>query len=660
MSVLRFPSVERPRASIVIVAWKQKDMLLACLRSICETVGRDVEYEVIVVSNDAPQAILDALRSGTEGIRLVESRVNLGFGGGNNLGVSVARGDYVVLLNDDAIVAPGWLEWLVATADAHPHAGAVGSLILFPDGRIQEAGSIIWADGSALGVSRYAPGDSLEWMFVRRVDYASACSLLVNRRAWNEVGGFDPEYHPAYYEDVDLCLALREHGYVVLFEPRSRVWHHESASSDQRFKRFLFARNQKRIQAKWAEQLGLQEPAQPTSPAARARATWRAAGVPATILAVDDRIPEPSLGSGFGRMFDALLELARRGHAVSLLPTQGASGSLPDALVTAGVRIVRGEIREHLMRPWVNYDVVLVSRPSNFDKVAAIVRERQPHAALVYDCEALFWRRMERQAAMMDDSDERRNLRVAASRMRDLEERIVVEADVAVTVSPEEADLLRHDEGCCPIHVIRPAEPKVRLGPETYDERGGVAYVAGWLSGTTSPNADGLRWFAADVLPLVRQSIPWVRVHVTGANPPQDLLELADPNLFFTGHVADLEAFYGQTRVVIAPIRFGAGVKVKIIQALQYGVPVVSTVCGAEGIETFGLDAIAVADTAGEFANALVGLLTDRAAWQTRRIAIEALNARWQAGVGTASWSDLIDEILAGRHCGRHALFDAG
>ena len=129
-----------------------------------------------------------------------------------------------------------------------------------------------------------------------------------------------------------------------------------------------------------------------------------------------------------------------------------------------------------------------------------------------------------------------------------------------------------------------------------------------------SPNADGLRWFVANVLPLVRVSIPWVRVHVTGANPPADLLELADPNLLFEGLVADLSALYDRTRVVISPIRFGAGVKVKTVQALQYGVPVVSTSCGSEGIDTYGLDAIAVADDPNDFARSLVTLLSDRLA----------------------------------------------
>ena len=159
------------------------------------------------------------------------------------------------------------------------------------------------------------------------------------------------------------------------------------------------------------------------------------------------------------------------------------------------------------------------------------------------------------------------------------------------------------------------------------------------------------------MLPLVRLSVPWVRVQVTGANPPSELHELAGPNLFFEGHVTDLSAFYGRTRVVIAPIRFGAGVKVKTVQALQYGVPVVSTSCGAEGIETYGLDAIAITDDPRTFAGTLVTLLSDRAKWEARRGAIAELVTRWQENTDFGSWPDVIAEALARKHRGRVALF---
>jgi glycosyltransferase involved in cell wall biosynthesis len=150
-----------------------------------------------------------------------------------------------------------------------------------------------------------------------------------------------------------------------------------------------------------------------------------------------------------------------------------------------------------------------------------------------------------------------------------------------------------------------------------------------------------------------------VRIRVTGANPPEDLLALEDENIHFTGHVTDLAEFYGRARVVIAPIRFGAGVKVKTIQALQYGVPVVSTECGAEGIDTGGLNAIVVVDHPVEFAAALVRLLTDPGEWARQQAEVMALVDRWHNGVASGSWTSVIGEVLERRERGGHALLGA-
>jgi hypothetical protein len=355
-------------------------------------------------------------------------------------------------------------------------------------------------------------------------------------------------------------------------------------------------------------------------------------------------------------MLSSVLELAQNGHAVTMFPTIGAPTSTSDTLVSAGVSVLLGDLESHLSRSWVYFDVVIVSRPHNFERVAEVVRRHQPQAVLVYDCEALFWRRMVRQAALLDDAGERLKLEIAAVGMRRLEERIVVESDFAVAVSQDEAEILAQVEGCCPIRSVLPIEAAVPFGRQGFHERRGVAYVAGWLAGTTSPNADGLRWFVAEVLPLLRSAIPWIRVHVTGANPPPDLLALADANLFFEGHMADLGAFYDRVRLVIAPIRFGAGVKVKTVQAMQYGVPVVATACGAEGIATYSLDAIAIADPADRFAAEMVTLLTDKSAWDARRTVLADVVQRWQQDAGAGSWSQVIAEVLARRIRGEHAV----
>jgi GT2 family glycosyltransferase len=652
---IRFPPVDRPRVSILIVAWRQREHLLSCLRTLRERVSGSVPYEVIVLFNAASDDVEDAVRSSVEGAVLLKSAVNLGFAGGCNLASSAARGEYLVLLNDDALVEPGWLEWLLETADANPTAGAVCSCVLFPDGSVQEAGSVIWNDGSTMPVGRGSAGDTLAWHFVRAVDYGSGCSLLVRRATWDAVGGFDGEYHPAYYEDVDLCLGIRRLGQQILYEPRSRVRHHESASSESAFKSFLFRRNQRRLVEKWSGELAFQEPPGRLSSGELPRAIWRARGCPRRILMIDDRVPDSALGSGYGRMLDAAVELSSHGYAVSIYPVLGAT--LPsDRLISAGVAIVDEDLTQHLAHPWVSYDAVIVSRPHNYLRAFEIVRRHQRQAAVIYDCEALFARRMTRQAKFCTSESERLALEEQARVMRDIEERIARQADALVTVSRDEADILALVKGHCPIDVILPAEPQIRLTSRAFAERRDIGYVAGWLAGPTSPNADGLRWFVRDILPRIKVACPWVRLRVTGGKVPPEVRSLADQHVVFEGEVADLSAFYDELRLAIAPVRFGAGVKLKTVQALQYGVPIVATTIGAEGIATGELRAIDVADDPQAFADLVVSLLTDRDTWQARRSAIVQLVDRWESGGSGASWTDVMDNVWAGRPFARHSL----
>ena len=205
MSRIEFPRVTRPRASVIILPWRQTGYLYSCFAALRQQATRTVPFEVIVVLADPSPEVEHLIRSTIGGVQLVVLRANLGFAEANNQAAALARGEYLVFLNDDAVPEADWLTWLVETADAHPAAGAVGSCMLFPDGRIQESGSIVWNDGSTMPIGRDLPGDALDWQFVRRADYCSACSLLVRKTTWDAVGGMDAEYFP---------ILLRRHGLV--------------------------------------------------------------------------------------------------------------------------------------------------------------------------------------------------------------------------------------------------------------------------------------------------------------------------------------------------------------------------------------------------------------------------------------------------------------
>jgi GT2 family glycosyltransferase len=213
-----------------------------------------VEIEVVVVANGLDDSGVSRLQK-RDDIVLVTSAVNTGFSGGNNLAAQSARGPYLLFLNDDSVVEPGFIDRLLHTLERDPSVAAVGGAILSADGTLQEAGSVLWRDGWAAHVGAGLPSDSAEYHYVRYADYISANGLLVHRRAWDAVGGFDERYFPAYYEDVDLCLALWHRGYRVAYEPRAQLRHLESQSTSTSFRGYLLIRNRAQLVEKWSELL---------------------------------------------------------------------------------------------------------------------------------------------------------------------------------------------------------------------------------------------------------------------------------------------------------------------------------------------------------------------------------------------------------------------
>ena len=225
-------------------------LIESCLDSLADS-GTSVDTEVVVVANGLADDEVAALRE-REDIVLVPSAVNTGFSGGNNLAAQFARGGFLLFLNDDSLVEAGFIDRLLRVVQGDPSIAAAGGKILSADGTLQEAGSVLWGDGWVAHVGAGLPPDSPAYGHPRDVDYISANGLLVDRRAWDAIGGFDERYFPAYYEDVDLCLSLMERGYRVVYEPQAQLRHLESQSTSAPFRSFLLARNRALLLTKWS------------------------------------------------------------------------------------------------------------------------------------------------------------------------------------------------------------------------------------------------------------------------------------------------------------------------------------------------------------------------------------------------------------------------
>jgi GT2 family glycosyltransferase len=245
---------DAPRVSIIVLITAGTDRLLRCLTSIASAAGDGPSAEVLVLANGTSPAELSSIAT-REDIVLIRSTVNHGFGGGCNWAARFARGARLVFVNDDAVATTGWLQSLDRALDDDPTIGVAGSRVLLEDGRLQEAGNVIWRDGSTSHVGRTLPGDEPSLLARRDCDYVSFCSAMVRREAWEQAGGFDERYFPAYYEDADLCLAVGALGWRVVCEPASVVIHEEGASTPVHLRHFLSRRSQARFVAKWGNTL---------------------------------------------------------------------------------------------------------------------------------------------------------------------------------------------------------------------------------------------------------------------------------------------------------------------------------------------------------------------------------------------------------------------
>jgi GT2 family glycosyltransferase len=625
--VVAFREEANPRVTIIVVGLREAPTLMTCLDSIVRSVT-DVAYEVLVVLNDPTSTLAAEVEHGVSGAAVFGFRSNLGFGGAVNFAAQRARGDYIVLLNDDCVVARGWLESLIETEQRRPRCAIVGGTYLNPDGTLQEAGQVLWSDGSTAAVGEGANAGYMH--FERRVDYCSGGSLLIRREVWDQLGGFDDSYYPAYFEDVDFCLRAEEAGWEVWYQPLSAVDHVRSASTQADFRRFLWQRAHDTFVTRWPRVLEAREP-----PGAREHAVWQAMGNPIRVLVIDDQLPEPSRGSGFGRMYDMLAALERESDIHVAFFARTPDGRQPSSFPLRNVRVI-ADLDAHLAIDGVDFEVVVISRPHNAEIFRDLVARLLPDAHVIYDAESLFHRRLAMQADVESHAGKRDALLAEASEVRALEHSVVKSADRVVCISELEADLVRQVTDA-PVHVVAPWFAAPEPTAAGFQTRTGLGLVAGWAAGPGSPNCDGLRWFAREVLPKVRAAVPGCRLLVTGADPPSDVSWLDGTAVQFVGSVRDLAAFYNRVRVIISPTRFGAGVKLKTVEAVQYGVPVVCTEEAAAGLDGEARSAVWVAPDATTFADAAVGLLTHRPTWERQRqlsLAAHDPSSILQFGVG--------------------------
>jgi GT2 family glycosyltransferase/glycosyltransferase involved in cell wall biosynthesis len=598
-----------PKASIVIPVFNQFAHTLACLRALAAHPSH-ASFEVIVVDDGSSDETEDALRQ-IEGLRYYRRAHNGGFIAACNDGAAQARGEYLVFLNNDTVPQPGWLDALLRTFAEHRDCGLAGAQLLYPDGRLQEAGGLVFADGGAWNYGRFDSPDDPRYAFVRDADYCSGAAIAVPRALFAQLGGFDTRYAPAYYEDTDIAFAMRDAGYTTLYQPASRVVHMEGTTSGTDTGSGIKAyqvRNRGVLVEKWRDTLATYPVPGSDPDTASTRQRRR------TVLVIDESTPRPDRDSGSLRLVNLMRLLRDEDAHVVFVPADRAhDGGYTEALQQLGVEAWYAPYVERpgawLRKHGRRFDTVVVCRHFVAREFLPALREHAPQARIVFDSIDLHYLRERRGAELAGDA----TLLRAAERTRALELDVIARCDATLVVSETERELLSIDAPRARVDVLsnlhRVAGPGL-----PFAHRHDIVFVGGFRH---PPNADAVRWFATSIFPHIRARLPDVRFHCIGGDVPDEIATLAaQPGVMVHGHVPDIAPYMDGARIAVAPLRYGAGVKGKVNLSMAHGQPVVATACAVEGMHVRAGEDVLVADDAHAFADAVLRAYHDEALWQ--------------------------------------------
>lgn len=606
---LTFRTWERPTVSIVIPVYNQFGYTYNCLKSIQEY-SEDIAYEVIIADDCSTDQVRELERVAS-GVTVIHNEKNMHFLLNCNNAAQSAKGEYILFLNNDTQVQPGWLAPLVDLLKNRPDVGMVGSKLVYPDGHLQEAGGILWKDGSAWNYGHMKNPEGPEYSYLKEADYVSGAAIMIRAELWREIGGFDERFVPAYYEDVDLAFEVRRHGYKVMMHPASVVVHFEGVSNGTDTSTGAKAyqvKNQNKFYEKWKAVLEKEH-------FDNGQAVYLAKDRGQTkkqILVVDHYVPTYDKDAGSRCTYMYLKMFLKMGMKVTFIGDNFAKlEPYASELNLLGVEILYGKYYYANWEVWLEdnlqyFDYIYLQRPHIAVKYIDLVK-RYARGKIFYYAVDLQFLRLYRDYLLSGDEQALEE----SKKWEPIEWDLFDKADVGHVVgSYEQAIAQEKFPGKpirnIPIYIYNKMPDALE---KDFSKRKDILYVGGFGH---PPNIDAVLWFAKEIFPQILAVYPDIVWHIVGSRATQEIESFASKNIIIEGFVSDeeLETLYRKCRLAVVPLRYGAGVKGKVVEASYYQIPLVTTSIGGEGLDgTIG--SFIMEDDADKMAQKIIDLYTD-------------------------------------------------